>query len=157
MPALSEEITVKKLIDALRVLPTRLHRLYLEYQRRSHDGREKVYAVAAVIYRSLGMKRSTFYDQRKELARLGVLDIEQRKVSACWNETSLVSVASLKTLASRMWARIQSLRCPDFRTEQTKYNRETIIKRTQNAHLKSPIYRELMRNGLGKKKAHNLC
>ena len=148
----NEEITVKRTLAYLESVPRVLHRLYAFYCGLSQDGRYKVYPTAQYCYRTLGCSRSQYYAWRKRLVALGLIRVELRKVALRYNRPSLVSVASLKSIASRLYARVQSLVSPGFRTQiPVPY---TCFKKpvAQYGYRQSLTYQQLMTNGLGEKR-----
>jgi hypothetical protein len=122
MATLSEEITVIRTLDMLVAVPPTLQRLYAFYNRLSHNGQNRVYATAQYIYRKLGISRSTYYAQRKALIALNLISVEVRKLAPKWNAPSLVTVCSLKTIATRLWAAVQFKMSPTNRTQKPSYS-----------------------------------
>jgi hypothetical protein len=153
MANFSEEITVKRTLDMLVALPPRLQRLYALYNRMSGNGARRVYATAEWIYRRLGCSRSTYYEWRAKLVEIGLIAVELRKLAPKWNAPSLVTVCSLKAIASRLWAITQFRMRPENRTQKQPFY-SSVKSRARDLRRKpSALTQRLVRQGL----QHNLC
>src|SRR5262245_49350211 len=148
MAALSEEITVNRTLAALAVVKGPEHRLLSLFLSMSKNGREKLYATAAYYRRVLKIARSTYYNWRRKLVRMGLVDVEERRTERCYSHTSLISVCSVATISRRLYEQIQSVRCPTFWTQIPSLTRKSNGRAKINDWRPSPTTQRLVSEGL---------
>jgi hypothetical protein len=143
-----DEIVFKRTVSYMELIPGSEVRLYAMLVGLSKNGRERTFAEVGYMYRRLGVSRSTYYRWRNKLIGMGLISVQTRKDKRDHNLPSLISVASVKTIARRMWAAVQSVARPSRGTENPKLSTELNTAQPEKTYQPSELYFRLMREGL---------
>jgi hypothetical protein len=107
-----------------------------------------VFATVTYYYRRLKVSRSTYYRWRNKLIAMDLISVETRKDKRDHHLPSLVSVASLRTIAKRMFDAVHAVVCPTKETQKPVLSTEALRAQPEKRYQPTPLYRKLMAAGL---------
>lgn len=84
-------------------IPAKVKPLLAVLVRMSRNGQKAVFATAEFLARQIGRVVSTYYEHRKILVELGLITVEERRCSYDASAPSLITVASVKRMATDYW------------------------------------------------------
>lgn len=123
-----------------------------------HAGRERVYATADYLAVRMGCSESTYHRRRRELERAGLLVIERRQCGPRRHRSSLMQVirAGVEQMRAAMDRATAAMRERRMGVKSDTDKQSHILNNKKaasfKARVRSPLYRNLMAQGLWKTK-----
>jgi hypothetical protein len=145
-----EEITLIQSGALASLMPPRPYQLLMVLVGMGAGGLERAYATALTLAVKMNCSESTYHRARRYLEREGWISIERRRVGPRRHRSSLFAIGgeNIKGVVTRSWSIFRErMGVIKDRQKRRIYN-SIVSKNSFKVVSKSPIYRELMQNGL---------